>query len=336
MQKIAFGVSLNNRAAVFLDTFSISDLVEMSQLAEEFSFHSVWVGDSLIDSPRYEPIALLGAVAATTKRIKIGGSIIQPHFRNPIMLALSWATLDRLSKGRTILTLGIGGGTPQGVKKEAELVGIDVKLRGSALEENVKILRNLWSGQELDHQGEVYKLRGAKLGYLPIQTHPPIWIAAGIFVPPSNEKVSATPGYTKGAGSYVGPFNRVAKLADGWFTIMSSPEEFERSSRLISDLAEKNGRDPKEITRSVECWINIDDDRSKARRNVTDMIERYFSSSVDPETVERWSIYGTVDDCIEKIERYRKAGAELIKFVMGDPDQIGLMKRVGKSIMGSF
>jgi alkanesulfonate monooxygenase SsuD/methylene tetrahydromethanopterin reductase-like flavin-dependent oxidoreductase (luciferase family) len=337
LNKLSFGLSLNNRASVFLKSYPIQDLVRLAEIAEDLSFVSVWVGDSMIDSPRYEPLTLLGAVAAKTSKIKIGASIIQPHFRNPIMLALSWATLDRLSNGRTILTLGTGGGTPQGVAKEAELAGIDVKKRGKALEENVEILRSLWKGESLHHNGEVFKLDGAKIGYLPVQNLPPIWIAAGVWVPKKQKKVvSATPGYTKKQGSYSGGFERVARLADGWFTIMTSPEEFETTSRLLSELTKKYRRKPNEITRAVECWFNLDREREKARKEVAAMIEGYFNNKVDPETVERWSIYGTEKDCVNKIEAYFKAGAQVVKLIMGSQDQIGMAKQVGKTILPSF
>jgi alkanesulfonate monooxygenase SsuD/methylene tetrahydromethanopterin reductase-like flavin-dependent oxidoreductase (luciferase family) len=337
MEKPLLGLSLNNRASVFLKSYPISDLVRLAEIAENLSFDSVWVGDSMIDSPRYEPLTLLGAVAARTSKIKIGASIIQPHFRNPIMLALSWATLDRLSGGRTILTLGTGGGTPRGVAKEAELAGIDVKKRGKALEENVEILRTLWKGEALHHKGEAYNLQDAKLGYLPVQKLPPIWIAAGVWVPKKQRNVvSATPGYTKKHGSYSGGFDRVARLADGWFTIMTPPEEFEKTSNSLSELAKKYGRKPSEITRAVECWFCLNRDKEKAKNQVTAMIEGYFNNKVDPETVERWSIYGTEKDCVKKIEAYFRAGAQVLKLIMGSTDQLGMAQQVGKSILPSF
>ena len=335
-----FGLSLNNRASVFLDNYPPADMIRMAERAEELCFGSVWVGDSLIDSPRYEPITILGGVAARTSRVRLGGSIIQPHFRNPLVLALSWATLDRLSGGRTILTFGIGGGTPAGVAKEAELVGVDVRKRGRAIEENIEILRKLWSGQVLEHKGEIYSLSGAKIGYLPVQKLPPIWIAAGVWVPKSQDKVvlSATPGYTREKeGAYTGAFDRVARLADGWFTIMIHPEEFREKSEQITEIARsKYGRKASEITRAVECWFNVNPDRDRARSEVKGMIEGYFANPVDIETVERWSIYGTREECVKRIEAFREAGAEEIKLIMGSRDQLGMLDEVGKAILPSF
>ena len=338
MPSTRFGLSLNNRASVFLSAYPPSDMIKMAERAEEFGFGSVWVGDSLVDSPRYEPLTILGAVAVRTKKVRLGGSIIQPHFRNPIMLALAWATLDKMSEGRTILTLGTGGGTPSGVAKESQLVGIDVKKRSKALEENVEILRTLWRGDVLNRDGEIYKLSGAKIGYTPFQAMPPIWIAAGVWVPKRQDKIiSATPGYTmRKHGAFSGGFDRVAKLGDGWFTIMITPQEFREKSELISESALKYGRHPSEITRAVECWFNLNTDRERSRMEVKEMIEGYFANPVDDETVERWSIYGTRADCISKIEDFIASGAQEIKLIMGSQDQLEMLSKVGASILPAF
>ncbi len=337
---LRFGVSLNNRASVFLQNYPPVDMIRAAEIAEDLGFSSVWAGDSLIDSPRYEPMTILGAVASRTSEITLGGSIIQPHLRNPILLALAWATLDQLSNGRTILTLGTGGGTPTGVAKEAELVGIDTKKRGKALEENVEILRKLWSGEILNHDGEIYHMRGVKIEYFPVQSPPPIWIAAGMWVPGAQDKtISATPGYTRSTeegGAYVGAFDRVARLGDGWFTIMIRPDEFREKSKLISVLARKHGRNPERIFRAIECWLNVNSDKERARREIREMIEGYFANPVDEETVERWSICGTLEDCVKKIEEYRSAGVQEIKFVMGSKDQLGMLREAGKDILRSF
>ncbi|MDA4130010.1 MAG: LLM class flavin-dependent oxidoreductase [Thaumarchaeota archaeon] len=338
MSKLGFGLSLNNRALVYLPGYSIADLISLAEKAEELSFESLWVGDSLIDSPRFEPLTLLGAVASKTKKVKIGGSIIQPHFRNPIMLALSWATLDRISLGRAILTLGIGGGTPKGVAKEAELVGVDVTKRGKALEETVEILRTLWRGDTLQYDGAVYKMHDVKLGFRPTQNPPPIWIASGVYVPKDNVKqISGTPGFTKKShGGYSGSFNRVGRLADGWITIMADPAEFKNSSELISNLAVDNKRKPSNIIRAIECWFNVNSERDIARREVAEMIESYFGNPVDDQTIDRWSIYGTPDECIKRIEKYKEAGVQVMKLIMGSKDQISMLQKTSNEVLQSF
>lgn len=342
MGRLQLGVSLNNRGAVYLSNYRARDMIRMAERAEELGFSSVWAGEGIIDSPMYDPFVTLGAVAANTTTIKIGAAVIRPQFRHPVMLALAWATLDQLSGGRTILTLGIGGGTPVGVAKEAEIAGIPVNKRGRALEEMVEILRKLWSGETVTYSGEIYRLNDVKIAYYPVQKPPPIWIAAGIWVPKvpegQEDKVSATPGFTaKDQPKYVAPLDRVARLGDGWFTLMVTPSEFGEANRKLTELAKRYGRDPSKITRAVECRIRISDDRDKARREVEKMIQSYFNNNpVDPLTIERWSIYGTREDCVRKLEEYLEAGVEVVKLTMASPDQLGMLEEVGKSILPSF
>ena len=88
-------------------------------VVESSGFDSVWVGDSLFSKPRYEPVALLAAISQRTSRVKLGTACMVSSTRNPLYLALEWATLDQLSGGRTIL--GAGAGNPEdGVRREFE------------------------------------------------------------------------------------------------------------------------------------------------------------------------------------------------------------------------
>jgi len=86
--------------------------MEASILAEKSGvFESVWVGDSLIHKPRLEAVVLLSAIAARTQKVRLG-TICMASFplRHPVLLAIQWASLDQVSKGRTLLAVCIGGG----------------------------------------------------------------------------------------------------------------------------------------------------------------------------------------------------------------------------------
>ena len=98
-----FGVNINNREPLIAPDYSLADLLDMSQTVEEMGFVSVWVGDSLFSKPRYEPMMLLAAISQRTKQVKLGTGCLVTSTRNPLYLALEWATLDHISEGRTIL-----------------------------------------------------------------------------------------------------------------------------------------------------------------------------------------------------------------------------------------
>ena len=95
------------------------ELLDLAESVEELGFDSVWVGDSLFSKPRYEPMALLSALSQRTKRVKLGTACIVTSPRNPLYLALEWATLDVLS-GRPHHLRGLrgqpGAGRPPGVR----------------------------------------------------------------------------------------------------------------------------------------------------------------------------------------------------------------------------
>lgn len=106
MPRTKYGISLSNRSVVTGDG-TAEDLVRMAELAEESGrFDGVWVGDNLLSKPRLDYLVLLSAIAARTKRVRLG-TICMATFplRNPIQLAIQWASLDVLSGGRTILAV---------------------------------------------------------------------------------------------------------------------------------------------------------------------------------------------------------------------------------------
>src|SRR5690242_18618448 len=139
-----FGVNLNNREPLIAPTYDLAALLELSGEVEALGFDSVWVGDSLFSKPRYEPIALLSAISQRTSRVKLGTACLVTSTRNPLYLALEWATLDQLSGGRTIL--GAGMGNPEdGVRREFEALGLDYVRRGTLFEEGLAVLRALWT-----------------------------------------------------------------------------------------------------------------------------------------------------------------------------------------------
>src|ERR1700724_1710917 len=138
-----FGVNLNNREPLIAAGYNLSALLDLSATVEELGFDSVWVGDSLSSKPRYEPIALLSAISQRTSRVKLGTACLVTSMRNPLYLALEWATLDVISGGRTIL--GPCMGNPEhGVRREFEALGLPFGDRATVFEEGLEVLGELF------------------------------------------------------------------------------------------------------------------------------------------------------------------------------------------------
>src|SRR5262245_25639167 len=115
-----FGLSLPNRG-VLCGATSADEPIELADAAEASgAFDSIWVGDSLFAKPRLESLVLLSAIAARTRRIRLGTCCLSTFpLRDPIFLAAQWAALDQVSHGRMVLGACIGGSLPR-EKAEAE------------------------------------------------------------------------------------------------------------------------------------------------------------------------------------------------------------------------
>ena len=106
MAGVKYGISLSNRSVVSGGT-SVSELVDAAVAAEESGcFDGVWVGDNLLSKPRLDYLVLLSAIASRTSYVKLGTICLASFpLRNPVQLAIQWASLDVLSGGRTILAV---------------------------------------------------------------------------------------------------------------------------------------------------------------------------------------------------------------------------------------
>src|SRR3989441_4031993 len=240
-----YGLSLPNRGVLFGATSS-DELLAVSEQADASGvFDSVWVGDSLFAKPRLESLVLLSALAARTRRVRLGTCCLSTFpLRDPIFLAAQWAALDHLSHGRMILGACIGGSPPR-EKAEAEFAPFKVKLgeRGPRLEEGITILRRLWSEDHVSHHGQFYQFEDLTLEPKPIQNPAPIWIA-------TNPRPELTrPNVMDRA------LRRVGLLGDGWMTDNTPVARFKERWELIQKVAREAGRQT-EMESSLHLMVN--------------------------------------------------------------------------------
>ena len=177
-------MNLNNREPLIAPDYDLGALLELSTRVEELGFESVWVGDSLFSKPRYEAMTLLAAISQRTSSVRLGTACLVSSLRNPLTLAMEWATLDHLSGGRTIFGPCMGN-PEEGVKREYEALGLPSKDRATVFEEGLTVLRTLWTEGKVDFHGTYFDYDGvsfhsgtemAPLG--PLQKPPPMWIVS--------------------------------------------------------------------------------------------------------------------------------------------------------------
>ena len=291
---VRWGISLPNRGALFGLT-DVDELIETAVAAEESGvFESIWFGDSLIHKPRLEAITMLAAVATHTRKVRLG-TICLASFpvRHPVLLAIQWASLDQIAKGRTILGVCIGGA------HEGELRAFGVKRdeRVGRLEEGIHLLRRIWSDEEVQHRGKFYTLEGYNIVPKPSQKPPPIWIA----VSPDREE----------AGDKVvdRAMKRVGALADGYITMGVTAEELRERWRVIEQAAHENGKDLANFEVAMHGMVNINDDRRAAYAQSKDYFNHYYGPSYPPERlIEIWLAHGPPRDCASLIQKWIDMG----------------------------
>ena len=144
--------------------------------ARRAGFDAVWIGDSLIARPRHEPLTLLAAVAARTRRVKLGTAVLLPALRNPVVLAHVVGTLDRIAEGRVILGVGIAADNPP-IRKEFAAAGVPFERRVGRFLETIEICRALWSRDHVSFSGKHFTLDDVTMEPKPHRPGgPPIWI----------------------------------------------------------------------------------------------------------------------------------------------------------------
>ncbi len=248
---VKWGISLPNRGALFGLT-DVDELIETAGLAEQSGvFESVWFGDSLIHKPRLEAITMLAAVATHTKKVRLG-TICMASFpvRHPVLLAIQWASLDQISKGRALLGVCIGGAH----EGELRAFGVKREERVGRMKEGIELLRQIWSDRKSFHRGKYYTLEGYNIVPKPVQKPPPIWIA----VSPEREQ----------AGDKIvdQAMRRVGALADGYITMGVTAEELGKRLRVIEQTANEIGKDLSNFEVAIHGMVNINDDKARGLR----------------------------------------------------------------------
>ncbi|MGZ0188692.1 MAG: TIGR03619 family F420-dependent LLM class oxidoreductase [Alphaproteobacteria bacterium] len=203
----------------------IGAIKAFAQAAEDLGLTHLRVPDQVIrpkSGPLHEPMTLMALIAGATEKIELVPSVIILPSRQTVLLAKQAATLDRLSGGRLRLGIGVGKHAD-----EYAALGASFSDRGARVEEQIPLLRRLWTEKEVNFEGRWDKVEGLGLNPLPHQQPIPIWIGASAVPIPRIRR-------------------RIGQLADGFF-VLASPEEFPAVRDDIHAAAREAGRDPSMI-----------------------------------------------------------------------------------------
>jgi probable F420-dependent oxidoreductase len=183
------------------------------------SVHQGWSGPYDINTNFHEPLVLFGFLAAITSLELVTGIIIVPQ-RQTALVAKQAAEVDVLSEGRLRLGVGIGWNAV-----EYDALGQDFTTRGRRLEEQVQLLRQLWTQRSVTFDGEFDRVNGAGLLPMPVQQPIPVWLG----------------------GSSAPAYRRMGRIADGWFPQVPPGPRLTEALAVIAEGAAEAGRDPSSI-----------------------------------------------------------------------------------------
>ncbi|KLL11312.1 LLM class flavin-dependent oxidoreductase, partial [Protofrankia coriariae] len=193
---------------------------------------------------------LVSATAALTSNddLPVLLGVYQLALRHPTTVARQLASVSQLAPGRLILGVGVGGED----RSEPLNCGVDPSTRGRRLDESLRVLRALALGDAVDHSGEFFELKDARV--LPAPT-PRIPIVIG--------------------GSSAAAVRRTVRFGDGWLGIFCSARRFAATREQIAEVAQQEGR-PLPSWYGLNLWCGIDTQASRARQLVAERMERLY------------------------------------------------------------
>ena len=286
-----FGISYPD-AEIGTDRIVIRDF---AQAVEEMGYSHISVHDHVIQSatpretwdvakyytrdfPHHEPMTVMAFLAGITETVGINPAIVILPQRQAVLVAKQAAQIDVLCGGRLRFGVGVGWN-----RLEFEALGVDFKNRGKRMEEQVEVLRLLWTQELVTFKGKWHTINEAGLAPMPIQRPPEIWF---------------------GAVSDVA-VRRAARLGDGWFMIsrLSPDDESKRVAEVFHEAAQEAGRNPAAL--GVESMVYsklggpdewVSDARAWVELGATQLVFRTTEGG-----------YGSFDEHLDAMRRFAEA-----------------------------
>ena len=309
------------------EQFAPRDLVEFAVAAERHGFESVSVSDHFQPwrhTGGHAPFSLawMAAVGERTTTVQIGTSVMTPTFRyNPAVIAQAFATMGCLYPGRIMLGVGTGEALNEiatGFRGAGEQDWPDFKERFARLREAVRLMRQLWTEDRVDFEGEYYSTRGASIYDRPDKPIP-VYIAAG--------------------GPVVARY--AGRAGDGFICTSGKGMELYTDKLLpaVHEGADAEGRDTEAIDRMIEIKLSYDTSYQTALENtrfwaplalsteqkhdITDPIDMEKAADALPieKVASRWIVGSDPDEVVAQVGQYIDAGLNHLVFHGPGQDQ---------------
>jgi probable F420-dependent oxidoreductase len=206
--KIRIGISAGG------DDLGPEAMADLGRSVSAYGFDSLWLPE-VLSRPGPDPLVGLAWASGACPGLKIGTTMLLPG-RNLVWLAKAIATLDQLSGGRFLLTfvpgLSIGG--------ERRAIGIAPSERGALMDEALPVLRRLWAGETVSHEGPSGSFTDVSVSPRPAQDPFDVWLG----------------------GNAPAALDRCGRIGDGWIPALCTPEEAAAGKKVIDEVADAHGR----------------------------------------------------------------------------------------------
>ncbi len=310
----------------FLGEPKASEIVQIARRSEALGFDSLWMCETRFTR---DAIAPLAAMATVTSTAKLGSAAINVFTRGPVLIGVSFATLDELSGGRMIL--GLGAGSPAILDRQ----GIEYTGALKRLKEYVEIFRLLLKGGPVTYNGEFAKVRGAELEFAPIRKEIPVYLAV------TGHKA----------------LHLAGQIADGVILNgFTSVDYAHRAIKRIEEGAKSIGRKLNDLDIASSNIISVREDSKAAKDALRWLVATYLvtfpaiagESGVSPEllqsiqsvyktsgldsamalvpdsVIESLTISGNPDECVRRLGKYIDAGVRkpIVMPVGSDPELV--------------
>lgn len=263
------------------------EICAFAERVEELGLDSIWPSDHIVSrQPSLDVACLMALFAARTKRIKMGPSVLSLPARDPIQVAKTYASLDHLSGGkrRVIMAVGLGGDV-----RECTVSGIAENERGARMREGVDVMRKLWSGPNVTHEGRFYRFENVTIEPRPVGGPLDVWIG----------------------GQSDLALKRVARYGDGWMPSFITAREFASGMEKLTAYGSELGRTIEPGEAGVLLLTHVSRDAGAAREAAHKFLKR---APIPQEALDARTAIGTVDEVVARLRAYVDAGCT--KFIL--------------------
>jgi 5,10-methylenetetrahydromethanopterin reductase len=295
--------------------------------SEKSGFDNVWITDHYNNRNVYVTLTL---AAAYTQKVTLGPGVTNPYMIHPVMTAQAVASLNEIAPGRVVCGIGVGD------KTTLATVGVEMEAPLAAIRDSVQIIRDMTSGKGSQLEGKAFKVSGARF-FFKVGNPIPVYIGA------QGPKMLSLAG----------------EIGDGVLINASHKQDIENALKFVKEGVTKSGRAMDKVDVTVYTSFSMAEDPAKAGKAATPVVAYIVAGAppalleshglsveaaesiksgiaqgkwkeafgqVTPEMIDAFSICGTPDTCIEKIEELRKIG--MTQFVAGSP--------IGAKVRGSI